>query len=254
MKMKITLNRISATLFMFALFVVGLNAQQSDNQTDDYSLVLEKPLHYNLTYTPKNQTNDDLRTLNLVSNHPGVEFQNFLQIGTGGFCVEVIIPTGVPLSSAVSLIQNNWPLWHVTVADILGNSESNDEVNLRPVETISQEEGQGTGNPNAISDPNTGNIPVSGIQGTKSTPKMDIFPNPAVEEINIVTEGEVLWGVSEVIDLTGKRVAVFPTGASAPAAGVQKQTINLSGIKAGIYILRFKTDKESYARRFQIIK
>jgi len=253
MKMKITLNRISATMFMLLVFAGGLWAQQSESSEAVDTRLVEKAVSYRLTYTPKAQRSGDRLTINLDADHSGVYFGSFTEMEGGGFYVDIDIPEGVPFNTGVFITLDNFPLWHVTVADILGTSESDNEVNLRPIGTETPEE-EGSGYSNSITQPGSEGPVVSGLQGNKVTPKIDLFPNPAIEEINIVTEGEVLWGVSEVIDLTGKRIATFPTGVGAPAAGVHKQTINISGLKAGIYILRFKTDKETYARRFQIVK
>lgn len=170
---------------------------------------------------------------------------------------DVSIPEGTPVGTTVSLVGAGTPLWHVTVADILGNSQSDDVVMLRPLDETHTGSGTGTGNnPNAVAQP----APSTGTSGatvansvTNVQPEFHLYPNPTVEFVTIVTEGEVLWGVAEVMDPTGKKVLEIPTGASADA-GISKFTLNVSPLRAGMYFLRVRVGNDFVTKRFFVSK
>lgn len=177
----------------------------------------------------------------------------------GSFTYDVNIPTGTPLGSVITIMGSGMPLWHVTVADILGNAESNDPVTMRPLDEVHTGTGVGN-NPNAISQPagaNTGTATTSSVTGSgidKMQPRMDVYPNPTTEFITIVTEGEVLWGIAEVIDPTGKKVLEIPTGSGGQDSGISQLTLNVSQLKAGMYFVRVRIANDYMTKRFFVSK
>lgn len=178
----------------------------------------------------------------------------------GTMIFDVNIPAGTPLGDVVYLSQGGEPLWHVTVADILGNSQGDgDGISMRPLHQEPMGSGSGTsgntGNPNAISQPAPTTETGSSLSSSKGgQPKIDLYPNPATDQITIVTEGEVLWGVTEIIDLTGKKILEIPTGFNSPVSGAERITVNISPLKTGLYLVRFRTNKDTYTRRIQVAK
>lgn len=200
-------------------------------------------------------------TLNTTVSTTGSLILGELKKLEGKLITDVNIPAGTPLGSTVLLTFDGKPFWHVTVADILGQDDgegSDQPVSLRPIDIEGLISGggasTGTTNPNATSTPevSTGSPTTSGIG--KNQPKMDLYPNPATDQITIVTEGEVLWGVTEVIDITGKKILEVPIGSNIPATGIDRLSITVSQLKPGTYFLRFKTDKDIYTKRFQVAR
>lgn len=173
---------------------------------------------------------------------------------------DVSIPEGTPTGTVVTVYGTGTPLWHVTVADILGNSQSDDEVMLRPLDPTNNNGNPGTGvgsNPNAVAQPagaSTGTATSSVTTLSKATPDFQLYPNPTVSFVTIVTEGEVLWGVAEVVDPTGKRVLTVPTGYDAAALGTDKLTIHVGDLKTGIYFLRVHVGNDIVTKRFLVNK
>jgi hypothetical protein len=181
------------------------------------------------------------------------------EIGSIGYTVK--IPQGTPIGTTVYVMMGGLPLWHVTVADILGHEGSDPDVAMRPLDLsgstsiTTDNNGSGTGSTSISLPPvvNTGNG-ASSTSSYKSQPKIDLYPNPATDQISIVTEGEVLWGVTEIIDITGKKILEIPTGVSTPANGIDRQSVVVSQLKPGTYFLRFRTNKDVYTKRFQVAR
>lgn len=175
----------------------------------------------------------------------------------GRWIVYVVVGEEYPMEHGFTVSVNNDPPRHVTVADILGNTDEGTNDNpvflarpLNPTNTSGNAEG---GHSTSISQP----TPTTPNVAVAQTPihKIEVFPNPASDNLNIVTEGEVLWGIVEVIDITGKRVMAVNTGLNAPAAnGPDKLSVSVSNMIPGTYILRFKTNKETYTKRFQVVR
>lgn len=189
----------------------------------------------------------------------GILAGDFVKLN-GKLVMQVDIPAGTPVGTTFNVSFDDKPLWHVTVADILGQSESEGTgmdamrpIDVSSVISLTNTTPGGGSNPTSVSTPSTVNT-GSGLGSGKNQPKMDVYPNPATDQITIVTEGEVLWGVTEVIDITGKKVLEIPTGSNAPATGIDRLTIQVSQLKPGTYILRFKTDKDTYTKRFQVAR
>ena len=174
---------------------------------------------------------------------------------SGNLVYNVDIPVGTPLDGSVNVVINGSPLWHVTVADILGADNSNPGgVMLRPIKLDGDSPsagstGSGTTAP-SITAVTSGPAATSGSGGY--TPKADVYPNPATDDVNIVTEGEVLWGVTEIIDITGKKILEIPTGRTSPATGTNRVNINVSSLKTGVYFIRVRVGNEIQTKRVQV--
>lgn len=171
---------------------------------------------------------------------------------------DVTFDGSVPLTTIINFTVSDIPYWHVTVADILGQTEGTTGNNnaLRPInisDVITPDNDNNT-SPTAVAQPGPQSVTGSNDGIAKPQPKMDVYPNPATEYIIIVTEGEVLWGVVEVIDITGKKILEVPTGVTSPANGIDRVTLTVSQLKPGTYFARFKTNKDVYTKRFQVAR
>jgi len=223
-------------------------------------LVAPQTVTYRITVPAAMFDKSDGTGLSIGTNVQLIGIKEVTELSQNGNMVfDVNIPQGTPMGGVVFLQANKQPFWHVTVADILGSTENNDDdVVLRPIgDSGTTAPGTGTTSPNSITQP----APTGGTSTTATAstpggpqPKIDIFPNPASDQVFIVTEGEVLWGVSEVIDITGKKVLEVPTGASNPGAGIDKMGINISSLKPGTYFVRFRTNKDVYTKRILVVR
>jgi hypothetical protein len=82
-------------------------------------------------------------------------------------------------------------------------------------------------------------------QGAVSThsPKIDIYPNPAREFLNIkVFNSEVELKSAMITDLSGRIVGVY--------SNPLEQTINLSGLNSGIYFINIHTSQGVIVHKF----
>lgn len=139
---------------------------------------------------------------------------------------------------------------HVTVQDILGVDNSTPAQkpgvlstgNGTDLDGSTDEEDNSTGPQQAV-------VPGGGSSG--SGVGITIYPNPTVDGVNVVTEGEIIFGVVELFDLTGKAVKKqnTPSGGSGNSSNIY---VSLSGLKAGMYLIRFQTDKNTYVKRIQV--
>ncbi len=188
----------------------------------------------------------------LTSDDAPVHFSVITTADPNAPLLLAVLPAGTPLNSLIKVSGDDFPLLHVTVADILGNSQNDySDVIVRPVWFAESTHDYS----NSISTPpgaGGGSTPPS--TGIKTKPDVLVFPNPTTEHLTIVTEGEILWGVVEVLDITGKKTGEIPTGAQSPVAGTDRVTLYLGDLKAGIYLFRFKTDKNVYTRKVQVTR
>lgn len=69
-----------------------------------------------------------------------------------------------------------------------------------------------------------------------------VFPNPARDQLQVITSDE--FSLLRLMDLQGKTLKE-----TAPSAGVQQLTIDLSGLLPGLYILQIHTPGEIITRR-----
>ena len=86
---------------------------------------------------------------------------------------------------------------------------------------------------------------ITGIQEETFSPVISVFPNPAVDELTIITSQEQELLSVEITDLQGKLVGKpFRLESNGP---VSQYSINVSGIAKGLYILNVsgKTGRQS---------
>ncbi len=77
---------------------------------------------------------------------------------------------------------------------------------------------------------------------------INIFPNPVVDETNVVTVGEILGKTINIMDLTGKMVL------SLAIPNSRSTVLNLSQLNPGLYILNYETeDGKVISKRIQKI-
>lgn len=136
---------------------------------------------------------------------------------------------------------------HVTVQDILGVDDADSFTHLSPLDGISQS--SGSGNPVSATTPSA-NQPTqqnntSGVKGT-----VHLYPNPSSDETNVITEGEIIFGVIDIIDVTGKLVKKIVPNSGGLNGSTASFTVR--DLKSGIYLLRFQTDKNWYVKRLQV--
>jgi len=85
---------------------------------------------------------------------------------------------------------------------------------------------------------NIGNI---GIETTEGYKVVNIFPNPATENINVETNSKTELSL-EIINLLGQRITSI--------SFKEKTTVDISYFSKGIYILKIKSDNETLIKRF----
>lgn len=240
MKTRTTLFRIAVS----GLFVLGgLSAVFSQNQDQGVEPLVSKSSTYIIEISPEFREKN-AGAIRFGASNPNILFSAINPLDYSmPLMVELNIPEGIPMSSYVEM-DAGLPLWHVTVADILGNAE-HDDVSFRPAGAPSGNHDHST---SIVVPPYIGGGTPGGGQNS-TTPKfpVSLYPNPATDNIHIVTEGEILWGVTEILDITGKKMGEWPIGAASDRA-----TIDVSSLRPGIYIIRFRTDKETYAKKFQV--
>lgn len=140
---------------------------------------------------------------------------------------------------------------HVTVQDILGvdngspAQSANDNIKL--TDTPASAGGSGSVPLSSVTPQGGGNT----VQGASPAVSISIYPNPTTDGVNVVTEGEIIFGVVEVIDLTGKTVkkSNTPSNGDGNSSNIY---LSLSELKAGMYLIRFQTDKNIYVKRIQV--
>jgi len=101
------------------------------------------------------------------------------------------------------------------------------------------------------SDSNTGGTssgPIN-IAPTASHKDITIFPNPVIDETNVVTVGEILGRTIEIMDLTGN--IVVKTNVT---QGSRQTVLDLSMLKPGVYVLMYQTEGgQTISKRIQKI-
>lgn len=134
---------------------------------------------------------------------------------------------------------------HVTVQDILGVTPDLDRIEMDEIEL------NGDGNSDNNTVVNNGNKPSGNNQTSiNHSTVISVYPNPTSDNINVVTEGEIIFGLVEVIDLTGKMVKNL-NNVSSHGTG-SSINISVSDLRSGMYFIRFKTNKDTYVRKIQI--
>ncbi|HEY8365580.1 MAG TPA: T9SS type A sorting domain-containing protein [Bacteroidia bacterium] len=137
---------------------------------------------------------------------------------------------------------------HVTVQDILGVFPE-DKLHQSSVIGIEQTSSTDSNNPISVTSPTVNpNHPNNSL--TTVHTNINVYPNPTSDQCNVVTEGEIIFGVVEIIDVTGKTVKkmgnVNQTGQGSSI------TIPVNDLKPGIYLIRFQTNKDIHVKRLQV--
>lgn len=87
------------------------------------------------------------------------------------------------------------------------------------------------------SNPNDGNgihvVPSFG----NAKDDIKIYPNPVIDQTNVVTVGEILGRTIQIIDLTGHVVANYIVPSNS-----RQMSLDLSALNPGIYILNYETE------------
>lgn len=244
---------LSAGLFFMAVSSPLLAQTNMVSANTDPSTVLTSTTRSFALLIDERLMKPGLDEVEAISGSAGVTVDGVSREG-GKVIVNITVAGGLPVTAGFSFVFNGKPDWHVTVADILGHAEGqgDDEFeNFRPLDItdmFSQTTPSSPGSSSISAPPAVTSTPG----GKGAQPKMDLFPNPTTEFITIVTEGEVLWGVTEIIDLTGKKILEIPTGYNSPSIGADRVTLMVGQLKPGTYIVRFKTNKSVYTKRFQV--
>ncbi len=81
--------------------------------------------------------------------------------------------------------------------------------------------------------------------------KLEIYPNPASSELNLVIE-KMDNGITKamIIDMTGKKVKDF--NRLIPTNGTGHYQMNVEGIRPGLYFLKVETENGSFVRKLMI--
>ena len=89
----------------------------------------------------------------------------------------------------------------------------------------------------------------TGVKEDIQQPEIKIFPNPSTGNLNFITGGDIAKNAAiDVFDVNGQRVY------SGTIGGTGLQTLDLSNLSEGIYILRLRTDLFYFQQRLIIQK
>lgn len=150
----------------------------------------------------------------------------------------------------------------------VGNDETSTQQTLRPVSGLNDLNGSG-GNSNS----DAGNVTYSSVkvdfkinESNKSNPEkggnggiangggsnspttkgdVTVFPNPVVDQTQVVTVGEILLRTGQVVDLAGKKQLDFQF-----SGDVNSALIDMSGLVSGIYFISLQTsDGQTIVKR-----
>jgi hypothetical protein len=92
-------------------------------------------------------------------------------------------------------------------------------------------------NPVSNSGTNPTTIPSSIVPTSGGKKDINIFPNPVMQQTNVVTVGEILGKSIEIIDLSGHVVVTMIVPENS-----RQTVIDMSGLNPGLYILNYKTE------------
>ena len=240
---------------IFALCVAllfGTQAVDAQQSSVPANGILPGPLTMDIHLPPTKSAGRSLSGgIQLHSNHTPVNFSVITPADQNGPYLQATLPAGTPLGSFITITGEDFPLLHVTVADILGTAQNDySDVIIRPVLYAEPVHDYS----NSVSTPGdfgNGSYPSTGI---KTNEDVFVYPNPANNQITIVTEGEILWGAVEIVDITGKKVGELPTGSFSCFGGPDRITLSLDSLKDGIYLFRFKTNKDTHTRKVYVIR
>jgi hypothetical protein len=84
---------------------------------------------------------------------------------------------------------------------------------------------------------------------TSARKDITVYPNPVVDNTNVVTVGEILGRTIEIIDLAGHPVLITNV-----SQGSRQTTLDLSNLTPGIYVIMYHTqDGQTISKRIQKI-
>jgi hypothetical protein len=90
---------------------------------------------------------------------------------------------------------------------------------------------------------------VVNVSPTTSFKDITVFPNPVMDQTNVVTVGEILGRTIQIMDLSGH--IVLTTGV---AKGSRQTVLDLSMLKPGVYVLMYQTEGgQTISKRIQKI-
>ena len=81
----------------------------------------------------------------------------------------------------------------------------------------------------------------NGIENYFNNDRINIFPNPTHDKLHINSKTEK-WSSVEIIDFTGRSVLLNNS--------FNEQTIDISGLPRGVYLLRLSTEKKMFTEKF----
>jgi hypothetical protein len=85
---------------------------------------------------------------------------------------------------------------------------------------------------------------LSTIDSSQNNQKLQIYPNPVHDILNIINPGKLNIETITVYSLTGQKVKTISSKTG--------ENINLSSLKAGAYLVQFKTNEG--IQSYKIIK
>ena len=89
---------------------------------------------------------------------------------------------------------------------------------------------------------------IAGINTYNGLQEVSIFPNPATSVLNVKITDELAQDVTaEIVDITGKVLSVEQFSHN---GGTQQQTLNISNLAKGIYLLNLKTQNGTRTCKF----
>jgi hypothetical protein len=142
------------------------------------------------------------------------------------------------------------PIRTITVDNICGVSDSPPPLFTDLIGFDNNANGNSFGNDNSFSQP-IGSATANSLNNNiNKGGKINVYPNPTVDEVNIITVDEIMFGVIQIIDMTGKIVLNVDTHNS----NSHNIRFNVSQLKEGLYLMKFETNKEKYVRKLKVVR
>lgn len=186
----------------------------------------------------------NINDLAVSTETPGVTIHGIAPVING---FEVVINLDPTIFNPNSVGQGGDIIIEIVGVDNITGVDASDGNNGTGVSTnmvayvddeLSITEGNGQNNGTGMQgNPNTGNGPsVTPVFGSGKD-DITIYPNPVIDQTNVVTVGEILGRSIEIIDLTGHAVMnmIIPSKS-------RQVVLDLSGLNPGIYILNYTTE------------
>ncbi len=142
------------------------------------------------------------------------------------------------------------PKGTITVDNICGVSDSQPPVFA---ESVVNWRGSTTGSnhyDNSLSQPIVSKELDESVIKPNNSNKISVIPNPTVDEVNIITVDEIMFGTVNVIDMAGKLVMTINVN----SGNSHNLRFNVSHLKEGLYLLKFETNKDKYVRKLKVVR